>query len=213
MKKRILFALILLLALCVFAFASCQKNNSAGTTAKEQTAAEPTSAATTAAATIADNQTAAPASTTAQPTTQGHVHTPEDKMTILLEPTCCATGFKAYVCLDCGATIDETIEEIPIDPEAHKVEDWTVTEAVSLLHPTGSRNGVCTVCHENIVQTTAFTPTVYDHSDDASVNVFPLSAYLTTDVLDGDHFYPTDQNPNGKDFVFEMAILWNETML
>ena len=204
MKKTILaLPLILCLVLCVFAFSSCGKKGASVTTAEEQTAA----------ATTAEITTAAPEETTAQPTTQGHVHTPEDTITVLLPPTCSNPGIEAYLCVECGAPIDDTYEEIPIDPEAHVVEVWNVTEEVSLLHPTGSRSGVCTECHGNVVQETAFTPTVYDRSDDASVNVFPLSAYLTADVLKDDHFYPTDQNPNGKDFVFEMAILWNETML
>ena len=32
------------------------------------------------------------------------------------------------------------------------------------------------------------------------------------DILNGDHFYPTEQDPDGKDVYFEIAVLWNETL-
>ena len=219
MKKRILFALLLCLVLCIFAFASCQKKDAVKTTAEEQTIAETTAATTaapTAAGTTAGEQTTVPAATTAEPTQPAHVHTPESQMTVLLPPTCSTTGIQAYICLDCGATIDETVEEIPIDPVAHKVEKWIVTEEANLLHQTGSRHGECSICHRDIAEATEFVLSVYNPADlsnyDGDKSMLLLSKTVP-EMLNGEHFYPTDENPEGLDAYFELSILWNETML
>ena len=40
-----------------------------------------------------------------------------------------------------------------------------------------------------------------------------LQISKTLDLIqNGDHFYPTNENPNGKDAYFEVALLWNPTM-
>lgn len=35
---------------------------------------------------------------------------------------------------------------------------------------------------------------------------------INTDVLDGDHFYPTEENPDGKDLYVELSFLYNPTL-
>ena len=232
-----MLALLLCLVLCVFAFASCNKDKKG---ASSTTAADTTPATTAGGTTAHVHVPAADYTVDVQPTcaypgsksyhctvceqiipeTVAEVpalpHTPDSDYTILAPATCANVGYKVYLCAVCGATMDDTIEEIPVNNNAHVVEEWTVTEEATLLHPTGSRYGFCTACNQNIVEETAFLPSVYDVSDYANNPgglTFPLSRHLKADVLDGDHFYPTDTNPGGKDFVFEMAILWNETML
>ena len=209
MKKPILaLPLILCLALCVLAFSSCGKKDASVTTA-ESTAAETAAEITTAEQTTADV-------TTAEPTQPAHVHVPEDQMTVIVPPTCSATGIQAYLCLECGAPIDDTFEDIPIDSKAHKVENWIVTEEANLLHQSGSRHGECSVCHRDIVEKTLFTASVYNPADLSNYDGDKSMLLLTKtvpDMLNGEHFYPTDENPDGLDAYFELSILWNETML
>lgn len=61
--------------------------------------------------------------------------------------------------------------------------------------------------------------------DDANVDVliwntshsnsenYAKSYKIDTEVLKGDHFYPTAGNPDGNDLLMEYSILWNETLL
>ena len=90
-----IFAIVLCVALAVFAFASCGKSGKTDATTAAKTAA-PTAAGTT-------------AEPTAEPTTAGHVHTPASEYTIDVEATCTNAGQKSYHCTECGQIIEETI--------------------------------------------------------------------------------------------------------
>ena len=231
MKKSYLtLALLLCLVLCVFAFASCNKDKKGASSTTAATTAPAPVGTTGHVHTPAADYTVDVQPTCAYPGSKSYhctvceqiipetvaevpalPHTPDSDYTILAPATCANVGYKVYLCAVCGATMDDTIEEIPVNNNAHVVEEWTVTEEATLLHPTGSRYGFCTACNQNIVEETAFLPSVYDVSDYANNPgglTFPLSRYLKADVLDGDHFYPTDTNPAGKDFVFEMASIF-----
>ena len=203
MKK--VFALILCLVLCVFAFASCSKSNKGG----NATTAAPTAAATTAAPTAA---TTAPAETTAEPTEPPHVHTPEDHISVIQPATCNAKGTQAYYCEECGEIIDSTIEEIPINPTAHKVDDWTVTEAVNMLNPTGSRNGTCIYCETNVVEEIHYEGPIIKECTPLTERI-ELPQVNFADVRGDKHFYPTEEDPAGNDLYLEFSILWNESIL
>ncbi len=148
--KRLTLALafVLCLVLCVFAFASCGKKKAAATTAEQATAAATTAQATTA------------AETTAAPTLPPHVHTPEDHYTVDLKPTCTTPGEQSYYCEECGEKIPGTTVPIEIDPKAHKINGWTVTQPVDMFHVTGRREGFCTLCEETIVEELKFEPTI-----------------------------------------------------
>ena len=200
MKRLYLaLALLLCLALCVFAFASCGKKKAETTTAAETEPAK-TTPATTAEATTA------PATTTKAP----HVHTPEAEYTIDLQPTCTTPGEKSYYCVECGMKITETTVQIPIDPNAHKVLEWN-TDAPTLLKPTGSRSGICTYCEAPIEEELTFEHDVRTFTT-SSGKYSPSSA--TLGQIRGDkHYYPTDANPEGLDLLVEYSILWNETLL
>ena len=54
----------------------------------------------------------------------------------------------------------------------------------------------------------AFGAEVYDQS---ATKMF-LKHKTAPEMLNGDHFYPTAQHPNGLDAYFEIDVLWNETM-
>ena len=200
MKKLTLtLALILCLTLLVFAFASCNKKSSSTST-------------TAAPGTVAPSTTAAPAEpTTAAPTEPPHVHTPDTEFSTLTEPTCSAIGYQAKLCTECGEPIEETIEEIPINPNAHSVDDWTTVEPTLLS--AGSRSGTCTLCHNVVNEVIEETFNEWKYTTE-STDVLSKSKNIGSQILtDGKHFYPTDENPDGLDLYIEFSFLWNAGLL
>ena len=228
--KKGLIALVLVLVLCVFAFASCGKSGKT-----ESTTATPTAATT--------------AEPTAEPTTAGHVHTPaaeytideeatctnagqksyhctecgqiiedtvvvidrlphtpEPTVTIMQEATCTETGLKGYYCLECGETIEETLEVIPVDPNAHKVAEWSATP--TLLNPTVHATGECTICHNTLEEDHNFVPAVLDSRSAPSTYTISKS---TGEIRGDKHFYPTEDDLDGNDLWLEYSFLWNPT--
>ena len=202
-KLTVTLALVLSLVLCVFAFASCGKKNADATTAAGTTPAGTAAAQTTAGTTAAE--------TTAAPTQAPHVHTPEDHYSTILKPTCSTPGEQAYYCSECGEIIPGTTVPIEIDPKAHKIDGWTVTQPVDLFHETGRREGFCTLCEETIVEELKFEPEVKTFTPLESARHNRKA--LLTDVRGEDHFYPTDANPDGKELLIEYSVLWNDTLL
>ena len=203
MKKLTLtIALVLCLVLCAFAFASCGKKGADATTAEQATAAGTTAAQTTA------GTTAAP---TAAPTQAPHVHTPEDHYTVDLKPTCTTPGEQSYYCLECGEKIAGTTVPIPIDPDAHKIPSWTVTEPVDMFHVTGSREGVCSICDQPVVEELKFEPTIETFT--LASGQYNTEKVYFADVRGDKHFYPTESDPDGNDLLVEFSILWNESIL
>ena len=206
MKKITLaLALILCLSLVVFAFAACGKSDKTdATTAAQATAAATTAEQATAAATTAP-------ATTAASTQPPHVHTPEDHYTVDLKPTCSTPGEQSYYCEECGEKIAETTVQIPIDPKAHKITEWTVTDPVNMFHVTGSREGVCTICDQTVVEELKFEPTIETFT--ATSGRYNTETVYYKDVRGDKHFYPTESDPDGNDLLVEFSILWNESIL
>ena len=199
-KLTFTLALILCLVLCVFAFASCgKKKGAAATTEKPATTPAVTTAAPTEPATTTEPEEIEPA----------HVHTPEQEWIVESDPTCVTPGQKVLYCEECGREIDR--QEIPVDPGAHKVTDWTVTEAVNMFHTTGSRNGNCVYCHSNIVEELTFEPTI--EVFDMSSGKYNYDQINYADIRGENHFYPTEEDPAGNDLYVEFSILWNESIL
>ena len=196
-KLTFTIALILCLVLCVFAFASCGKKKTADATTAKTTAA-PTQPEST-----------EPESTEPEETEPAHVHTPEQEWIVESDPTCVTPGQKVLYCEECGREIDR--QEIPVDPGAHKVTDWTVTEAVNMFHTTGSRNGNCVYCHSNIVEELTFEPTI--EVFDMSSGKYNYDQINYADIRGENHFYPTEEDPAGNDLYVEFSILWNESIL
>jgi len=136
-------------------------------------------------------------------------HVPEDDYEIEIPPTCCAEGLKVLYCEECG----DVIEEVPIeiDPTAHHVDEWNVTDPVNMFHTSGSRTGVCVYCDEELVESLTYAPTiaVFTESD----NKFETDKISLADVRGEDHFYPTEENLAGNDLLVEFSVLWNESLL
>ena len=225
MKKTSIIALFLCLVMVAFSFASCgKKNNTASTTAKPATAAGTTAEATTAAA------------TTVAQTTVPHEHTPEDHPTIDLKPTCIAPGEQQVYCSECGDPIPGTKESIPIDPTAHKIDEWVTVEPTLLNPDGGTKTGTCVLCEEPVVEKIEWKqPYVLastwnetergafneenkvdwlNNSNDASEET--SGVYIKVGEsrrAKGDkHYYPTEENPLGNDMLVEVSYLWNSTM-
>ena len=234
MKKITLIALVLCLALTVFAFASCSKSNKGGDATAASTTAPTAAQTTTSESTTAHVHTpaseytidrqatcAAAGSKSYHCTVCGEIipetvlsidkldHTPEPTITVLEKATCNSTGLQAYICLECGQTIDSTIEVIPIDENAHKVENWS--ETPTLFNPAVHATGECTVCHKPLEEDLVFSPEVQTFTADSSSRY--QNRKLLSDAQGEDHFYPTDLNPDGKDLLVEYTVLWNETLL
>ena len=216
-------ALLLTLTICILAFASCGK--------KKDTTVSTTAAAaggTTAQATNAEPTTAEP--TSPAPTQPPHVHVPEDHYEIDLPPTCSTTGEKSLYCAECGDLIEGSTVSIPIDPDAHKVDEWITVEP-TVIKPEGSRTGTCVICDALIEETLTFEPIVFasnwddstrsdynteHHVDWLNHHDLPTGIYIRKNInsiKDADtHYYPTEENPLGNDLLVEVSYLWNETM-
>ena len=194
MKKITLtLALILCLVLCVFAFASCAKNNKTA-----ETTAAPTAPSTTA--------------TPTQPATEQETdpvpacdHVPENEWIIESEPTCIAPGVKVLYCEVCGAELQR--EAIPVDLTKHVVAVWSAEP--TLLNPTVHRTGECTICHTTLEDDATFEPDVQTFDPTSGRHHRRM---LLSEVQGEDHFYPTDENLDGKDLMIEYSVLWNETL-
>ena len=222
MKK--VFALILMLVLVVFAFAACGKSGDGDATTaapatnpSTTTASASDPAATTAnepAATTADDPAVTtaedPAATTASE--PAHVHVPEAEYWIDQEPTCTTPGQKSLYCEECGEQIPDSIVEIPIDPNAHVVTEWTVTEATNMLHPIGSRVGVCTICNQTVTEELKYEGPIIAECT-SSTNRYEMPQVKFDDIRGDRHFYPTAEDPLGNDLYLEFSILWNESIL
>ena len=161
-------------------------------------------------------------------------HTPEDDYTIDEEPTCVAPGKKSIYCLECGQKIPgETADvEIPIDPDAHLIDpESIVIVEPTLLNPEGTKTGVCALCDEPVVYNLDEEIFVIDSKWDvvtrADYNLEHGVDWLNhKDLGDGvmikesinkikdedEHYFPTDENPEGNDLLVEISFLWNETL-
>ena len=156
-KLSVILALVLCLVLTVFAFASCDKKDKKdtdATTAKPATTAEPAT-------------TAAPATTTAEiDTLAPHVHVAGD-YEVDFPPTCVSEGEQSQYCVECDALIEGSTVKIPVDPNAHVIDEW-VEDDVSLLNPTGKKTGHCTACNRDIVKDIAYEPVIWNANNKTS---------------------------------------------
>ena len=231
-----IFAIVLCVALAVFAFASCGKSGKTDATTAAKTDGA-TAAATTAAATTegetehvhvpaAEYTIDREATCTNAGSKSYHCtvckeiipetvvaidplpHTPEPTISVIQKPTCAETGIQAYICEVCGEVIDSTSEIIPIDPTAHVVEEWSAEP--TLLNPSVEATGECTVCHTPITETHAYKPPITEFTS-SGTKFKPYTVTLGEVRGEGKHFYPTDTDPDGNDLYVEFNILWNET--
>ena len=231
MKKiTLILALILCLALTVFAFASCGKDKKGDATTAPATNPSTTADGATehvhtpGAEKVIDVEAtcAAPGSKSFHCTVCEQIipetveeipalpHTPEADFYIESEPTCTTAGSKVKFCEVCGAEIPETREEIAIDPEAHTIATW-VEDDVSLLNPNGTMTGHCSNCDRDIVKDIVYQPIIWNANDNDEGDKVDRRLYSA--IRGEDHFYPAESNGNlGNDLLIEFSILYNETL-
>ena len=203
-KLTIALALVLCLVLCVFSFASCGKKNKKADTTVPVTEPDATAQQTTA------QQTTAPATTTKA----AHVHViPEDwDEHNLVDPTCQTEGTRVKYCEECGEIVAQ--EQIPADPNAHVVEDWTIVEP-TLFEPVGSKSGTCKVCEQKIDLVLNWELTTYSSAESTGkyIEGVEFAVNKTVEEIRGDKsFAPTEDDPDGNDLWFEYSLLYNKTL-
>ena len=203
-KLTIALALVLCLVLCVFAFASCGKKKGTADTTVPVTEPDATAQQTTA------QQTTAPATTTKA----AHVHViPEDwDEHNLVDPTCRTEGTRVKYCEECGEIVAQ--EQIPADPNAHVVEDWTIVEP-TLFEPVGSKSGTCKVCEQQIDIVLNWELTTYSSAESTGkyIEGVEFAVNKTVEEIRGDKsFAPTEDDPDGNDLWFEYSLLYNKTL-
>ena len=201
--KRTL-ALILMLVLVAFAFASCGKKTADATTAAKTTApttAAPTGSSTTAAPTQ-------PEATEPEETEPECNHVPEDEWVVLTPATCTTTGLEKLYCLECGAEIDE--RTIPVNPDAHSIPDsaWEIVEPT--IFADGSKHGVCTLCNTAVDEVIEETYTEWKYTTE-TIEARGIKANPSTLRGEG-HYYPDDVNVEGQDYIVEFTFLWNDSL-
>lgn len=92
---------------------------------------------------------------------------------------------------------------------------WDAEGSATML-TAGTISGYCAGCDLDVTKTgVKREPIVYDSS--APSGPFAKgTAYLISkdlsDIRGEDHFYPTQEHPNGQDLYFEYSFLWNESL-
>lgn len=78
----------------------------------------------------------------------------------------------------------------------------------------GVREGDCEICGNHVIEAIDKTEAdirKYTTSNTDSDDFYRVNVY--EDILDGDHFYPTEYDPDGKSLFVEFSLLWNETLV
>ncbi|MBR6053506.1 MAG: hypothetical protein IKP55_07015, partial [Clostridia bacterium] len=131
-------------------------------------------------------------------------------------------------CAECGEAIPGTLEKIPVDPDAHKIEDYVTVEP-TLLNPNGTKTGTCVLCDADVVEPLTHKTYALSSSWDtdaradfneqykvdwalSSATDFGSSVIIKTNINkikeEDQHFYPTEANPLGNDLLVEVSYLW-----
>ena len=137
-------------------------------------------------------------------------HTWAETTSIVTPASCTTDGVKAIRCTVCREVKPETNEVIPAT--GHTDIDVVIAPT---LFTEGRIKGTCSTCGVNVNETIpkADTTTVVTFSPDGENVGIYKNVNIVNDVLKGDHFYPTEENPDGKGLYIEFSVLWNETLL
>ena len=133
-------------------------------------------------------------------------HSWADAPTYNEAPSCTAGGTESIKCTACNAEKPGT---------ASSVAALGHSGLEILIAPTifseGLKRGTCDRCENEISETIERTTPIVEAmtGEDIGVN---KKYNVVDEILNGDHFYPTEQNPNGKDLFIEFSMLWNPTL-
>ena len=140
-------------------------------------------------------------------------HTPGANYVIDLKPTCVTPGEESLYCVKCGEMI--ATRPIPVDPDAHFLDEGGVVVEPTLLDPVGSMTGTCLYCEQpiNVVLNWELDP--YSSVDKTGKYAEGNDFYMRKSVGDirGEKsFAPTAEDPDGNDLWFEYSLLYNSTL-
>ena len=127
-------------------------------------------------------------------------------------------GFKMNVNPVTDATVDADLNEKVFyeisDDEfcAHSGTEYTVARKATTALP-GLKSGVCPDCGKTVTYTYNGTTTDYWNVNPNAGSKAAKESYKVVDVLKGDHFYPTPENPEGNDLLVEWTFTWYEGCL
>ena len=126
--------------------------------------------------------------------------------TVDVEPTCTEAGSQSYKCIFCNGKMEGSDEVVPATGHA----DLPIVTAPTVFSD-GLAEGTCSVCNT--------AASVVLPKTEANVNILTPSTgeilnyiYFSEILGEDDHFYPTEENPNGKSLYLEFSFLWNETL-
>ena len=121
---------------------------------------------------------------------------------------------RAYVTDGSGTRYSDAFTLSVCEANGHTHTVTSPVETVSAtLQTEGYKTGYCSGCHlSGVTEYTGYAnPTVYDAAHPGNHSMLLLSKTLTQ-VLNGEHFYPTAAHPDGLDLYFEVSILYNKTL-
>ena len=92
---------------------------------------------------------------------------------------------------------------------------WDAEGSATML-TAGTISGYCAGCDLDVTKTgVKREPIVYDSSSPSGPFANDTAYLISKDLSDirgEDHFYPTQEHPNGQDLYFEYSFLWNESL-
>ena len=136
-------------------------------------------------------------------------HTWADAATVDTEATCTTDGQKSVKCVVCGEIDPDSVEVIESAGQHDLTNETIVTQPT--VFSKGLKTAVCSICDEVVSVTINETPaTVITMTTSGGSEIRDYEDF--DDILGDDHFYPTEENPNGNSLYVEFSFLWNETL-
>ena len=87
------------------------------------------------------------------------------------------------------------------------------TVTVATMFTEGRKVGHCEDCGEDIVITSSKTKATQANVKDKGAGATTVKKYnIREDIRGNEHFYPTEEHPEGQDFFYEFTFLWNPTL-
>ena len=127
--------------------------------------------------------------------------------TVDVPKTCTTAGKKSVKCTVCGEKNPTSVDSIPASHTA-----TYKTTIVPTMFNEGIKVGICVECGDEdtvrLSKTKATTNTLTGTTTSTTIK----KINITSEILKDDHFYPTEENPEGLDLMVELSLLYNETL-
>ena len=123
--------------------------------------------------------------------------------------TCSEDGQKSVKCAVCGEINADSIEIIPANTN-HEIDEFIVTK-VPTMFTEGSKSATCKLCGAVDVRVVPVTTVLVTKLSYSSPN-YVVNNFTIAEAQNGEHFYPTEQDPDGKDLFIEFSLLWNDSL-